>query len=811
MSYEQFLARKAIVDVPSGIANVPPLSTRLKEHQSLLTAWALRRGRAAVFADTGLGKALENNEPVLTPHGWQAIGGLRDGDLVIGSDGCPTRVTGVFPQGTRDLFTVRFSDGAQVVCDGDHLWAVRTKVQRYRSQPFVAKTTRQILNEGLRCQLGWRHFIPMVEPVQFPTAQLPLDPYTLGALLGAGGFSRQQVSFTTADPEILAHLVVPAPVSIKLRCMRDTTGHYELAGLRRGQANPVMDALRALSLFGKNSRAKFIPEQYFLASASQRLDLLSGLLDTDGHVREDGNIEYTSSSTALISDVRRLVLSLGGAARVRSKETSYSYLGKKLRGATSYRLSVQLPGLMCPFRLSRKRIVWRPRAKYQPARAIVSIEPSGEGEATCISVEAEDSLYVCRDYVITHNTWMVLEWARVVASHIDAPSLILAPLAVSQQFAREAEKMGIGITICSSQADVRPGINVTNYQKLHKFDASSLGGVALDEASILKSLDGKTRKLLIESFRSTPFRLAATATPSPNDHTELGGQAEFLGVMSHVEMLATFFVHDGGSTQDWRLKGHAREAFWRWVCSWGAIVKMPSDLGCSDDGYELPELRYHAHTIAASREDAARAGLLFARPAETLADQRVARRSSLDARVAESASVAAQATGQVIVWCDLNAESEALARAIPGAVEVTGSQTDDEKEAAMDSFLSGRARVIVSKPSLMGFGLNLQCASTQVFCGVTHSFEAFYQAVRRSWRFGQERPVDVHVVSSELEGRVVENLKAKQRAADELSNETRKHVAAHIRQAVGATARDSLPYEPKKTIAWPGWVASEVA
>jgi superfamily II DNA or RNA helicase len=405
--------------------------------------------------------------------------------------------------------------------------------------------------------------------------------------------------------------------------------------------------------------------------------------------------------------------------------------------------------------------------------------------------------------------WMILEWSRVVAQHTGKPVLILAPLAVSQQFAREAEKLGTGLTVCSSQADVRPGVNVTNYQKLHRFDASSFGGVAADESSIMKHLNGHYRGELIESFRATPFRLSATATPSPNDFTELGGQAEFLGICTHQEMLSTFFVHDGSSTQDWRLKGHAREAFWRWVCSWGAIVKLPSDLGCDDAGYILPPLRYHEHVIPASEDETRASGLLFAAPAATLNEQRAARRGSLSGRVAKSVELANAADGQVIVWCDLNVESDALSRAIDGAVEVIGSQDDDEKEAAIDAFLTGKARVIVSKTSLMGFGLNVQCANTQVFCGVSHSFEAFFQGVRRSWRFGQEKPVDVHIVSSELEGRVVENLKEKQRKADELSQETRRHVAAYIRTAVSASGRDVVRYNPTKKFRWPSWMQTE--
>lgn len=429
--------------------------------------------------------------------------------------------------------------------------------------------------------------------------------------------------------------------------------------------------------------------------------------------------------------------------------------------------------------------------------------------------------------------WMILEWARVVAEHTEKPVLILAPLAVSQQFERESEKVwhthngktgyesgfriDAALTVASSKLDVVPEVHplscvyVTNYQKLHKFDPSAFGGVALDEASILKSLDGKTRSLLIDSFRQTPFKLAATATPSPNDHTELGGQAEFLGVMTHQEMLATFFVHDAGKTQDWRLKGHAREAFWRWVTSWGAIVKMPSNIGASDEGYRLPELRYHEHVIPASREDAVKAGLLLASPAETMQEQRSARRGSLESRCTRASDIVNELPGdkQAIVWCDLNDESVYLTRQIGGAVEVTGSMTDDEKETALAKFIAGERRVLVSKPSICGWGLNLQQVSTVVFCGVTHSFEAWYQAVRRCWRFGQKKAVDVHIISSELEGRVVENLKAKQRKAEELADETRGYVSRYVREAVTSLARETIEYNATETVKWPEWLRTE--
>jgi superfamily II DNA or RNA helicase len=410
--------------------------------------------------------------------------------------------------------------------------------------------------------------------------------------------------------------------------------------------------------------------------------------------------------------------------------------------------------------------------------------------------------------------WMVLEWARAVAAHTGKPTLILAPLAVSQQFEREATKLGTRVTVCRhiGDVDVR-GVNVTNYQKLHKFDVSEFSGIALDESSILKSLDGKTRAELIEACRDVPFRLSATATPSPNDHTELGGQAEFLGVMKHSEMLATFFINDLSHTGDWRLKGHAKELFWNWVCSWGAIVKMPSDLGCSDDGYLLPPLVYHEHVVPADHQQAHATGLLFAQAAETLTDQRRARKETLSRRVQIAADIAnaSSARGHVIVWCDLNDESKALAKAIDDSVELTGSMSDDEKEEAIRAFVAGEKRVLVSKPSLCGFGLNFQFARTVVFCGVTHSFEAFYQAVRRSWRFGVEGAVDVHIVTSELEGRVVESLKIKAASAAELSSETSKFVARFVRASLGASVRETIAYEPTREVKWPKWMKTEAA
>lgn len=406
--------------------------------------------------------------------------------------------------------------------------------------------------------------------------------------------------------------------------------------------------------------------------------------------------------------------------------------------------------------------------------------------------------------------WMALEWARVVASESDGPVLILAPLAVAQQFQREGAKLGVPVTVCRSGDDVTSGVNVTNYDRMHRFDASAFGGVVLDESSCLKDYTSATRNDLVAAFSRTPFRLACSATPAPNDHMELGNHAEFLGAMSRVEMLATFFCHDGGETQVWRLKGHARNDFWRWLCSWAVNIRRPSDLGCSDEGYILPPLNVHEHTVPVGVEYALEAGTLFVDAASGLTAQRAARRSSLDARVKLCADLVNRDNGEPwLVWCDLNSESEALTRAIDGAVEVKGSDDPEDKEAAMVDFVEGRARVLVTKPSIAGYGLNLQHCARVAFVGLSNSFEAWYQAIRRTWRFGQTRPVECHLVLSDADGSVRSNLERKRLAAEEMAAEMLVGMADIQKSTVRALTRESDSYEPRVRMRLPGWLTTE--
>lgn len=370
----------------------------------------------------------------------------------------------------------------------------------------------------------------------------------------------------------------------------------------------------------------------------------------------------------------------------------------------------------------------------------------------------------------TGKSWMGLEWARIVSEHTGRPVLILTPLAVAQQFVREGEKLGVDVVHVREAVDIPDdgfmgGANlvVSNYESLHKLESAipQLGGVVLDESSILKAYDGKTRTALIEAFRATPFKLCLTATPSPNDPVELGNHAEFLGAMRHVDMLNRFFEHDAGDTGSWVLKGHARKPFWRWVSGWASCLNKPSDIGFDDDGYDLPPLEMHEHVIDVDQRMARKAGLLFAFEATTLSEQREVRRATVADRVAV-ASRLVQDGEQWILWAGLNEESQSLVRTIPGAVEITGSDKTEVKEQRIVDFLEGRTRVLVTKQAIAGFGLNLQNCARQCFVGADWSFESFYQAIRRSWRFGQSRPVEAHMIRTSADGRVIEGLRRKQ-------------------------------------------------
>ncbi len=408
------------------------------------------------------------------------------------------------------------------------------------------------------------------------------------------------------------------------------------------------------------------------------------------------------------------------------------------------------------------------------------------------------------------KTAMQLEWAHQVATKTGGRVLLLAPLAVSHQTVREAAKFGIdGVAFHSAEGQTDAHIVVTNYQKLQHFDVSAYVGVVLDESSILKSMDGKTRSAILDAFRHTPYRLACSATPAPNDYMELGNHAEFVGVMTREEMLAMFFTHDGGHTSQWRLKGHAKDRFWEWVCTWAVTIRKPSDLGYDDGAFVLPPLAMHDHIVNTPLEqkpDATGQMAMFSRDALSLGDQRAVQRASLHLRVAEAVNLVNHSTDQWIVWCHLNDESDKLASLIPDAIEVRGSDSDEHKEDAMLRFQDGRIRVLVSKSSICGFGMNFQNCHKVAFVGMSHSYESFYQSVRRCWRFGQQYPVDAHIIYDEAEGAVIQNIRRKEEESEEMAIRMVEIMKKNTLEQLQKVQRQVAPHVTQETTG-DGWAA----
>lgn len=407
------------------------------------------------------------------------------------------------------------------------------------------------------------------------------------------------------------------------------------------------------------------------------------------------------------------------------------------------------------------------------------------------------------------KTIQSLEWARSVFEYTGKPIIIVCPLSVAEQTKRECEKFGFPVSVVRDQSQVTNGINVTNYEMLDHFDASVFGGVVLDESSILKNYSGKMRTEIIEKFRYTPYKLSCTATPAPNDFMELGNQAEFCGVMSRTEMLATFFIHDGGDTSKWRLKGHAKSAFWEWLATWAVVLTKPGDLGYENTGYDLPELITEQVTIRYEENIIDENYSLFADVAQTLNERRNARRNSLEDRCRAALElIEDDPEEQWLIWCDLNAEADELKKIIPDNIEVRGSDDIEVKAERLNQFTIGAAKRLIVKPSIAAFGLNWQNCHNMIFVGLSDSFEMMYQAIRRCWRFGQKYPVSVYIITSEAEGAVKENIERKEKQAALMVAEMVQHTREILEEEIRGTERITIPYNPQIDMEIPTWLMS---
>lgn len=407
------------------------------------------------------------------------------------------------------------------------------------------------------------------------------------------------------------------------------------------------------------------------------------------------------------------------------------------------------------------------------------------------------------------KTGMALVWGDEIVRRTNKPVLMLAPLAVGAQHVEEAEAFGIEATQSrDGAAPIRPRIVVTNYERLEKVNPDLWGGVILDESSILKSFTGKTTNRLINAFANTPYRLACTATPAPNDHTELGQHSAFLGVMAAPEMLSRWFIADQTNMGRYRLKKPAIRPFWDWVASWARAVSRPSDLGFSDDGFEMPALNLHRHIVAADRRDDAGEekngqARLFRMPDMSATSIHKEKRLTSEARAAKLAEIVSAEPGEPwVIWVETDYDADAVRESIPEAIEVRGSMAIERKEERLQAFAKGEARILLSKPSICGFGLNWQHCARMAFMGLSFSYESFYQAVRRCWRFRQKRAVDVHVVCADTEEAIWQVVSRKAGDHDAMKREM---TAAMARAA--CTSEVLKTYNPVKEATLPAWLS----
>ena len=385
------------------------------------------------------------------------------------------------------------------------------------------------------------------------------------------------------------------------------------------------------------------------------------------------------------------------------------------------------------------------------------------------------------------KTIIQLVWADIVCRHTNGNVLILAPLAVSAQTVREAARFGINVTPCRSQADVKPGINITNYEMLDKFDAAGFVGVILDESSILKSYMGSTKIKIVSAFKDTPYKLNCTATPSPNNQMEILNQAEHLGIMKSHEALAIWFINDTAHSGNYRLKAHAVKSFWEWVSSWAVYISKPSEIGFSDEGYNLPPLN-EKEVVIPIDETSDNIDDGFFRKIDTSATAfHKEKRFTAEARAEKCAEIAAKyPEEQFVIWCYTDYEADLLKKHIPESTEVRGSHKPEYKEQAAMDFISGKIRVLISKPRIFGMGLNFQNCHNTIFCGTDFSYESYYQTVRRFYRFGQKNEVNVYIVIGSTEQRILSAVREKEKLQQEMKmgikNQIREYQNAELKQ-----------------------------
>jgi hypothetical protein len=798
--------RELLAQVEAGQARLDLLKLPLYPYQAVGTLFLAFTERALLADDMGLGKAQPLDAKILTPHGWKLMGDIHVGDEVINSQGQVSHVTGVFPQGMKAIYRVEFTDGSATECCDDHLWLVNNAVRRRRGSAPRVKPLRD-LSISLRDSSGnLRHFIPMVQPVQFHEDELPLDPYLLGVLLGDGALNNNSVTLSSADEELLAQVKSFLPSGVNLTY---ASGYdWRLSRGRVSRPNPVTVSLRSLGLMGHRAEAKFVPDLYKFASVASRTALLQGLLDTDGCVRSaDNNIEYSSTSLRLALDVIELVQSLGGKATLRKKRAFYTYKGEKREGQLAYRMSIALPPDIQPFRLTRKASIYHPRRKYPPVRAMKSVTFVGRKEAQCIATDAPDQLYVTDDYILTHNTPQAIAAAKLVEEwHGIKRVLVVTPASVKFQWGKEIERFSdksytvIGGSKAKREKQYREDsfFSIINYElvlrdlaHIHALDADL---VILDEAQRIKNWRAKTSQAIKEL--PSKFAFVLTGTPLENRLEELYSIMEFLDdklLGPPWQFMAQHVIKDewGGIIGYKDLEGVRRAIapvllrrrkadvllqlperidndFWLELDTEQERLYRPLEKQLTEL-LRAPEWNAHQSALALSLLGKLRE----AATAAQLVDANVQSSSKLRELPALVDEIASEGHKMLIFsqWERMTRHAEAsLARLNIKSVRMHGGLGMRARQSIVEQFKTDPETMLFISTDAGGLGLNLQAASFVINLDLPWNPAKVEQRIGRAHRIGQINPVNVinMIAANSIEQRVLDVLYRKQELFEEI-------------------------------------------
>lgn len=740
-------------------------------HQRLAFNASVKFDRYGLFCEMGLGKALANSVKVLTPYGFREIGKIRIGDYVTGRNGNPTQVTGVYPQGKIDLYKIKFNDGAETICCDEHLWEVNTPVRKDRGYKPMIKSTKEICARIKDINGNRLHHIPLVKPVYFPERALPIDPYILGCLIGDGSMVRNYVMMTTPEKEIVDKFD-------KMYGLTFYERDNNLYQFSICNAKPLIYKLNDLELYGCRSWEKFIPDVYKFSSINDRIAMLRGLLDTDGSI-SNGMIEFSSASEQLANDVKFLVQSLGGIARLGVKKiTKYSYKGEIKYGRTSYRLNIKMPEGINPFLLKRKADLWKPCKKYKPARLIDSIEYYGNDYATCISVDAPDNLYVIEDCIVTHNTKLALD---ILQHYINSgevkTAIIVCPLSVISSWQKEFEKNKCSEarlfvlrnkhTIASYMECKTPAIGVVNWDSLFKWVNQKPDMVIFDESTKAKNHKAKRTKSAIEIADHCKKALALTGSVITNNMEDIWSQYRIIdgGRMFRTSFYSFkhhYFMPVDANKYVWIPKGGTVEDISARLFAQAIIIKKEHCLNLPEKIYEVREIEldvqerklydkmkddfiisFNDKTIEAQNVLSQMAKLRQLTSGFIYDGQKEVHRMVNKSKFNELKEVLDEiGNKKVVIWACFREEIKFLLDNIKGSVGLYGDTSHNSKQIIND-FVEGDIQYLICNPATAGHGIDglQKVCDTVIYYSNPMSVDQRKQSEDRNHRMGMKGSV----------------------------------------------------------------------